>query len=175
MMAEVGGKKGAEKQAYRKFVETGMAEDDADFKIAMGASPRSIGAEDFSAWVNERYQALTHHHTVPEDVAFRHVAKPLPVELILRTTAELLGVDVGAFLQRRRNSPLRAVAAYMQIRYGGQTQRQVAQHLQVGTGGAISVHVKRLPGLLANDRALRRKAKRIEMKLTELRREASGG
>ncbi|NQU38649.1 MAG: transposase [Lentisphaerae bacterium] len=169
MRAEVGGAKGQEKSTYRKFVESGMAEDDEDFRTVMRASPRSIGAEAFRAWVDERYEELLIHHNTPEDVSFRHTATPLPADLILRTAAEQLGVDVDDFLKRGRNSPLRAVAATMLIRFGGYTQRQAAEALRIGTGGAVSVQVRRLPDLLSKDRTLRRRMKRIETELAAVR------
>jgi len=81
----------------------------------------------------------------------------------------MLNVEVSAFRERRRNSALRAVAARMLTRFAAQTQRQVADHLGMGTGGAVSAQVRRLPGLIAEDQQLRRTVQRIEKKLEELR------
>jgi len=72
-------------------------------------------------------------------------------------------------MQRRRNSPLRPIAARMLIRFGGQTQRQVATYLQIGTGGAVSAHIQKRPDRLAKDRSLRQKVKQIETELTTVR------
>ena len=106
-----------------------------------------------------------------EDASFRHVTEPLLVETILQVSAEVFSVDVEAFRERRRSSPLRAVAAQALIRFGGQTQRQTAVALDMGTGGAVSAQVRRLPGLLAKDRSLSRKIKLLERKLKTLRKE----
>ncbi|MCK5850863.1 MAG: hypothetical protein KAH23_08100, partial [Kiritimatiellae bacterium] len=77
--------------------------------------------------------------------------------------------DVGVFRQRLRQSPLRALAARMLIRFGGQTQRQAATHLGMGTGGAVSVQLRKLPRLLDENRSLKRKLKLIEKNLEDLK------
>ena len=169
VLAEMGGRQAQRPRRYRNFVETGLAEDDEDFQVALKESPRCIGGEAFRGWVDEFYQKIIEGHRVPEDVAFRHTTEPLPVDVILKTVAEVLKVDVGALLKRRRNSPLRAVAARMLIRFGGQSQRQAALHLGLGTGGAVSAQVRRLPDLLAEHQRLRRSVKRIERTLDALK------
>jgi hypothetical protein len=49
------------------------------------------------------------------------------------------------------------------MRFGGQTQRQTAAHLNIGTGGAVSAQVRRLPAVLGEDRHLRRKVQGIDL------------
>jgi len=159
----------AKRKAYRQFVETGLAESDDDFKKAMEASPRSIGSDGFRKWVDKLCQDLAEGRSRREDVAFRRVTEPLAVETVLEAAAGMLNVEVSAFRERRRNSALRAVAARMLTRFAAQTQRQVADHLGMGTGGAVSAQVRRLPGLIAEDQQLRRTVARIEKKLAELR------
>ncbi len=167
ILAMMHGNKRQWSKRYREFVETGLAEDD-DFKVALKESPRSIGSDGFRAWIDELYQKLIEGHNVPEDIAFRHITEPVPVEKILKVLAETLDVDLAAFGQRRRSSPLRSIAARMLIRFGGQSQRQAAVHLEMGTGGAVSAQVRRLPGLLAQNRRLGRMVKQLEKKLEEL-------
>ena len=100
-----------------------------------------------------------------------HITEPLPVRTILKMLGGVFGVEIDAFRQRRRNSPLRAVAARMLIRFGGLTQRQADAHLDMGTGGAVSARVRKLPGILLADRRLRRTVKQIERSLEDLRTE----
>ena len=169
ILAEMRGKRSQWSKRYREFVETGLAEDDVDFKVALKESPRSIGSDGFRARVDELYQALIEGRNSPEDISFRHITEPLPVETILATLAELFDEEVESFRQRRRNSPLRAVAARVLIRFGGQTQRQVAAHLAMGTGGAVSAQMRRLPDLLDEDQQLRGKVKALEKRLEEQR------
>ena len=65
--------------------------------------------------------------------------------------------------------PLRAVAARMLCTYGAQTQRQVATHLGLSTGAAISIQRRNLPGLVARDQHLKRTVQTIEKKLSAQR------
>ena len=59
----------------------------------------------------------------------------------------------------------------MLLRFGALTQREVAKKLDIGTGGAVSAQVRRLPALLAGDRRLRKTVEGIEKRLVELKHE----
>lgn len=170
ILAMMHGKPGQWAERYRAYVESGLAEDDEDFKMALKASPRSIGSDGFRAWVDALYQRQVNAHQAPEDASFRRITEPVPVNQILATLSEGLGVEVAAFRQRLRDSGLRAIAARMLTRFGGQTQREVAGHLMMGTGGAVSAQLRRLPGLLAGDTRLRHKVERMEHELTAKRK-----
>ena len=169
ILAVMGGKRSEWARRYQEFVEIGLAEDDEDFKVALKESPHSIGSDRFRGWIDDLYQKLIEEQSNPEDISFRRTMEPLPVPRILEILAESFDLEVDAFRQRRRNSPLRAVAARLLIRFGGQTQRQVAEHLGMGTGGGVSAQVRKLPSLLAEDRRLRRLLKRAEERLEEER------
>ncbi len=176
LLAMMYGKRTQRPSRYRAFVEKGLAEDDGEFRAALDASPHSIGDDVFRARIDALYQELLGKHGVPEDVSFRRATEPLPVDSILAIVAEELQVGVDAFRQRRRNSPLRAIAARMLVRFGALTQRQVAALLEMGTGGAVSAQVRRLPQLLAADRHLRRVVKKVEKRLEAARtRQHRGG
>ena len=84
--------------------------------------------------------------------------------------AKVLGVAEEAFGERKRNSPLRAVAGRYLVRYAGQTQREVAKRLGMTTGGAVSAQVARLTELVRKDRQLARRARKIE-RLLDARRD----
>ena len=163
---------------YREFVESGLAESDDDFKVALKESPRSIGSDGFRAWIDELYQKRLEKHTRPEDVSFRHISEPLPADDVLAILGEVLDVEVDEFKRRRHGSPLRAVAARLLIRYAGLTQRDVADLLNIGSGSAVCNQLKRLPERLAGDRQLLRLVGRAEQQLNAARqaitKEATG-
>jgi len=169
LLAEMHGKRREWPKQYREFVESGLAESDDDFKVALKESPRSIGSDGFRAWIDELYQKRLEKRTRPEDVSFRHITEPLPIDDVLAILAEVFDVKVSEFSRRRHNSPLRAVAARLLIRYAGQSQRDVADHLAIGTGAAVSNQLKRLPEKLSKDRRLRRRMKQAEKRLEETR------
>lgn len=169
ILAQMKGRRRDWPKRYRQFVEAGVAENDEEFKKALTESPRSIGDDEFCAFVDELYQKLIEDYGNPEDVSFRHIIEPLPVDVILGVAAAVLGVDVERFGERRRSSALRAVAGRMLIRFGGLTQREAARHLNIGTGGAMSAQVRRLPSLLTKNKRLRECVVEIEDRLEQKR------
>lgn len=167
LLAEMRGREREWLTRYREFVESGLAESDDDFKVALKLSPRSIGGEGFRAWIDEIYQKRVATHARPEDAAFRHITEPLAVEAVLAILGELFAVDVAEFSRRRHASPLRAVAARFLIRYAGLSQRAVADRLRAGSGSAICKQLGRLSGQLAEDRRLRRLVEKAEQQIQE--------
>jgi len=162
ILAEMGGKRREWPERYREFVETGLAKDDKDFKVALKESPRSIGGEGFRRWIDELYQGLVDCHCRPEDAAFRRVTEPLPADDVIAVLARVFDVPVAAFNQRRRNSVLRGVAGRFLVRYADMTQRDVAAKLAAGSGGAISRQIRKVNEMLATDQHLRRQVARAE-------------
>ncbi|MDA0578196.1 MAG: transposase [Verrucomicrobia bacterium] len=169
LLAEMHGKRREWPKRYREFVESGLAESDDDIKVALKESPRSIGSDGFRAWIDELCLKRLEKHTRPEDVSFRHISEPLPADTVLAILSEVLDVEIDEFKRRRHGSPLRAIAARYLICYAGQSQRDVADYLSVGTGAAVSDQLKRLPDKLAGDRRLRRQVKQAQERLEERR------
>lgn len=128
---------------YRTFVEAGLAEDGEEFESLLAASPRSIGGEGFRAWIDRLHEEKMEKQSSREDISFRHTTEPLDPEEVLAVVGETMGEEVGAFRRRRRDSPLRAVAAIFLIRYSGLNQREVANLLEAGSGAAISRQLSR--------------------------------
>ena len=172
LLAEMHGHKRDWPKRYREFVETGLAESDDEFKVALKVSPRSIGSEGFRGWIDELYQRRLDKYARPEDVSFRHIAKPLPTDDVLAILGEILDVDVAEFSRRRHDSPLRAVAAGFLIRYAGLSQRDVADLLDIGSGAAVCNQLNRFADKLAADRRLRRLVKQAGERLAEATRRA---
>jgi len=169
ILAQVSGPERHWAGSYRRFVEAGLAEDDADFELALKRSPRSIGSDGFRGWVDELYLKQAEKHGRTEDVSLRHVTEPLTAETVLEVLAEVFGVGVGEFKRRRRDSVLRPVAARFLVRYAGQSQRDVARTLNVGSGSAVSKRLASLSGQLAKDRQLRALLAQAEKRLASLR------
>ena len=169
LLSEMHGKRREWPKRYREFVESGMAESDDDFKVALKLSPRSIGSDGFRAWIDELYQQRLETLTRPEDASFRHITEPLAPGDVLAVLADCFDVEVSEFSRRRHGSALRAVASKLLIRYAGQSQRDVADLLDIGSGAAVCNQLKRLPEKLSRDRRLRRRLKQAEERLEEIR------
>jgi len=169
VLAQMSGSRREWPRRYREFVESGLAEDDEDFKTALKESPRSIGSDGFRAWVDELHQELIENHDVPEDISFRRITEPLTPESVIEVLAKVFSVGEGEFRHRKRNSLLRGIAARCLIRYAGQNQREVAGFLDAGSGSAISKQLKRLSEMLPTDRRLCRLMGKAEKQLAARR------
>jgi hypothetical protein len=165
VLAQMRGRVSERPKRYRKFVETGLAEDDEEFREILAASPRSIGGDDFRAWVDALHLERLRGRTRPEDIAFRHPTEPLSPDGVLAVLTEIFDVDESAFRERRRNSVLRAVAARYLMRYASLSQREVADLLHAGSGSAISKQLKGYANAFNEDRNLKRKCKQADAEL----------
>lgn len=169
LLAEMSGKRREWPKRYREFVESGLADTDDDFKVALQESPRSIGSDGFRAWIDELYRKRLEKHARPEDVSFRHITEPLPVNRVLSVLSGIFSVEEQAFFRRSRNSALRAVAGRFLIQYSGLSQRDAAKMLNVGSGAAMCNQLKRLPVKLSAERSLRNKFQQADAELRRLR------
>jgi len=169
LLAQMHGRRVEWPKRYCKFVESGLAQSDDEFKAMLKQSPRSIGGETFRAWIDELYRKSLQTRTRPEDVSFRHITEALSPEFVLEILGEVFGVATSEFKRRRHGSPLRAVASRLLIRYAGESQRNVADLLGLGTGSAVSKQLTALPGKLDGDRSLRRLLREAENRLEAAR------
>ena len=99
------------------------------------------------------------------------MTEPLSADQVLSVLAECFDVGVSEFKRRRHNSALRAVAARYLTRFAGQSQRDVADLLNVGSGAAVCNQLARLPAKLTSDRHLRKRFQQAEDKLRTLAKE----
>lgn len=169
VLAHMGGRVRERPGHYREYVETGLAEDDKEMREVMEGSPLCIGGESFQQFIGGLHQKLMAGRQCPEDISFRRRMDALEPERILEVVGEELGEEVGSFRERRRNSPLRAVAAKFLQRYGGQTQRDVARLLGMSSGSAACVQARKFDSWIAEDRKLGRLVRRIEHRLDQER------
>lgn len=168
ILGEMIGKRREWPKQYRQFVEAGLAEDDEEFKVLLKESPRSMGSAGFRAWIDEMYDKRIESHGAREDISFRHITEPLDASLVLEIIAGVFKVNVEDFRRRRRNSPLRAIAARYLIRYSGLDQRGVAGLLNAGSGAAISKQLKRHGEEI--NRRMRRMAETVGKRLEEAKK-----
>lgn len=167
LLAEMGGQRRTWPKLYREFVEGGLAESDDDFKTMLTLSPRSIGSDGFRARIDELYQERIKAVASSEDVSFRQVTEPVPPDAVMKVLVGVFAVESDEFKRRKRNCPLRAVAARMLIRYAALDQREVAALLKIGSGSAVCKQLSHLPDKLSKGAHLRWQVERIEKHLSE--------
>jgi putative transposase len=169
VLAAIGSKAAQRRQAYRRFVESGIEGVDEAFLAAKNASPLCIGSEDFRDRIRAVYRRLLGGKLRREDAAFRRKGTILSAEEILSVVCRRLSVDRDLLLRRRRDSFDRAIASRMLCDHGGLTQRQVAGVLRIGNGACVSTHLRKLSQKLAANRALRNRVNTIAEELTKRR------
>lgn len=163
----INARKNRQRQEYRKYVESGLAETDEEFLTLRKESYLCIGGAEFHAKIRGLYQELTEKSRKPEDVAFRQQKGKISTGEILELLGKTQGLGVEQFKERKRNSTLRPVAAKMLNKYGGLTNRKIAEVLGIGTGAAAGRAIARLGEILEKNRELKILLPEIEKKLAE--------
>jgi len=150
-----------QRTVYRRFVESGIEDIDAAFVESKRQSRLCIGSAAFRDTIDERYQALIEGSDSKEDVSFRREVRPYPVEDVMQSVSEVLGIDSGTLLSRQRDSLARPLAAKALCEYAGLTQREIADVFHLSSGGAVSKQLARLSTLAQKDKSVRRVQKDI--------------
>lgn len=129
--------------SYRRYVEGGLAESDEAFGRIYRESRLGLGSAVFTAELRDRYRRAASRRRRQEDASLRRQKVGKPPSEVLAAVAQVLGVEVGQLKERRRDSWLRAAAAWALQGHGGLNQRAVAAELGMGTGSAVSQQLAR--------------------------------
>jgi len=164
-LALVGGRASGQRRSYREYVEAGVAEDDAEFQAELMRSSLGIGDAGFREEVEERYAVVLGKTRRREDAVLRREGEgAVTPERVLAAVAKAAGVAVEELGCRRRESPHKAIAGTMLVRYAGLTQRDIAPLLGLKSGSAVSCQLSRLRAVAKVDEqvaALVSKAERL--------------
>jgi hypothetical protein len=175
VLAMMAGRRWLAERAYRRYVETGLVERDAELQELKTTARNGIGGDEFRARVRDLYQDMVQARKRREDVAFRKEEERLSVEVVRRETARELGCAEGDFLRRRKKEWRRAILGRMLCRYGGMDQRSAASEVGVRTGAAVCMQQRGLRAALQADPGLARKVARVEKRLDALIRKEKKG
>ncbi len=158
---------GGGKDAYRRFVESGLAEDDRELKEALGSSTLCIGEKEFAGKVKGLYRKrLAERGRVGKD-SFRQMGSWLESEDVLERVCGGLGIRREELRRRRGGGRLRGVAAAMLTTYAGLTQVEAAGKLGMSTGSAVSMRMKDLARQRREDERFNTVVCRLEKGLQE--------
>lgn len=153
---------GGGKNAYRRFVEAGLAENDQELKKALDGSVLGIGGEGFIGEVKKRYQRLLEEKDPAGEESFRQMGTWLKAEDVLERVCREMRIQKEALLRRRGGAWMRGVAAEMLTKYAGMTQGQAARILGMTSGAAVSMRLKALAQRRREDRRLNAQIGRME-------------
>lgn len=156
---------GGGKDAYRRFVEAGLAEDDEELKEALTGSALGIGGEGFLGEVKGLYHKMLAGRDRGEKASFRQMGAWLKAEEVLEAVRRGLGISKEELQRRRGGGWSRGVAAAMLTKYAGLTQGQAAGLLGMGTGAAVSMGLKELGKRREEDRRMDALVGRLDAEL----------
>ncbi|MBL7221301.1 MAG: transposase [Phycisphaerae bacterium] len=151
--------------AYRKFVESGIAESDRDLQRILAVSPLAIGSEKFVHWVRGMHDKLSGGRRRSEDVTLRRRLRRLAAERVIEIVCGQLGAEREEVSRQRKGSLLRPIVAKMLCRYSGLTQRQAGECLGLSTGAAVSMQLKALTAAVASKGKVRKQLAAIEQSI----------
>ena len=130
------------KESYRAYVESGLAETDEEMKKLVRESPLGIGAREYLRDLKAEVKALRGVRVKDEDIALRRELANLPAEDILGAICKELGIRPEGIKRRSRKGWQRPLTAYLLLKHGGLTQREIAGVLGLKTGAAVSVQLR---------------------------------
>jgi len=154
VLAQTGVPAKKQRQAYRRFVETGLAESDEEFLTLLKTSRWGIGNDVFQAEIRDLHTVRTLNARRCEDVAFRCLEPVATAETVLDAVAGAFGVERAALQRRQYGCAARAAAALLLGRSAGMNQRDIGSLLGMGTGSAVCRQLQRLRDRQADDHAL---------------------
>ena len=157
-------RKNRQRCEYRKHVESGVAETDEEFMALLKKARLGIGGDEFRVKIDRLYHELVEKSRKPEDAVFRRQIGNISAEEIFCLLNKTLGLGTERFKERKRKSELRPLAAKMLSKYGGLTNRNIAEMLHIGTGAAAGRAIARLDKILEKNH-------KLKMRLSEMEKE----
>lgn len=155
---QMGGVRGA----YRKYVESGLAEHDEELEELLGGAWVCLGSAEFLKELQERLRRRQGKPAWRSEEGFRAKGRYVPEEEIVPAVCRALNVDAAALTRRRGGAWLRGAVAEMLCRYGGLTQGAAARRLGLTTGASVCIRRKALWERRALDHKLDKTMKRLE-------------
>ena len=128
--------------AYRRYVESGLAETDEEFQSVYAEARLAVGTESFRQEIECLHTSAGEAKKRREDVSFRRTLDWIPPGTVLRLVAEVFGVTVEELRRPRRNAADRAAACWFLQRESGLTQRGVAEQMGLGSGRAVGYQIR---------------------------------
>lgn len=139
--------------AYRKYIELGLAETDAEFHEILNRSSKAIGSDLFCQHTEELYREQA-QKGCPLDVAFRRVEIGTDSQRIISAICNHFQASPDVLTHRRSTDPARLLVAKLLNEEAGLTQRNIAKTLGLSDGSSISRLLKKADQSILSNRSL---------------------
>ncbi len=142
-------------------MESGLAEDDEEFKEVLKRSSKAIGWLKFCRDIERQYRAATKQKRAATDVSMRRVEVGEDAEELLDRICKEFDVDRGGLKRRRSLSDARLVAAVLLKEQSHLTGREIGQRLGLADGSGLGNLLKIAREHIAKSRRLKRIVKKL--------------
>ena len=150
---------------YGKYVEQAFADRDSAFQALMEVSPVAIGGDEFLAEIESIHARFLSGRKPAKLSVYGQKRKGLSKKKVFDTIAADLKIEKEAFFTQSKKTSYRAIAAYMLHRYAGMTQAAVAQALQLKSGAAVSLQIRKINQQIQHEPAMAKTIARLCRKL----------
>lgn len=136
--------RGGNREAYRRYTERFLGEDDATLKEALAASGYAIGDEDFRAEMEDGLEGARLRRGCEGDIVWPQ-AKPVEVATIEGVVAREFAVKVEDLRYHgHRLGVVKSVAVELCCQLSGKTQRELAAHFGYTSDSSMGKQRRRL-------------------------------
>lgn len=125
--------------SYQEFVETGLFQQNDEFKRRIHTNPLVLGSDEFIRDITKRYQRDAAGRIKHEDAVLRREIPSYDPDEIRHNLLEINGFNANRLSHGRLGTRQRCAMALAWQKYSSLSQREVAVKLGLTTGAAISM------------------------------------
>ncbi len=156
--------------AYRRYVQAGLARNDADLEEALKRSSKAVGSEAFCQDMEDKYQQLAAEFGRGPDVAMRRIEQGIHPDLIREATAQSYGLDSSIDWQKHKgNCEARDALIWLWTTESGMMGRDIGRRLGHKDGAVVSRRLRILRSLQVENLAFWKTCQRIRLKLSNVK------
>jgi hypothetical protein len=152
-------------EKHRMGCESMLEGGGREFQALNRMSPLAIGSEKFIQDITRKHETLVAGKPVKGLRRHGKNVQGVARRKVMETAAKGLGVDKTDFYVQQHNSISRPVAASLLYQHAAMTQKEIATFLKLGSAAAVSLQIKRLLILRAQNPELDKKLTKIEKSL----------
>lgn len=129
--------------SYQEFIEQELITQDQEFLAELQSNRIALGPESFVAEMKQLYARQSGDRVKPEDAVLRREIPKRSPERVKQCLANLKGFNSDQLAMSRFGRFERTILAMALHRFSGLTQREIAPHLNLNTGAAVSVLMRK--------------------------------
>jgi len=150
---------------YKSYVEAAFKSRDSAFSALLDASTVAIGNDEFVADIKRKHDRFVAGRKPAELAVYGRKKKGVSRSKVLDLIRKEMKVDKSVFYTQSKSNACRAIASLLLYRYAALTQSEIANVLELKSGAAVSLQIRRLRQRMETDIELKRLVDRLRKKL----------